>query len=85
MQADGAYQRYANVHYRSAKKITRPGTDIALSLQRTSVEHLLHCFNQTNSDLHLLVEDNIVGGPAIIFHRYHEKDITKKRTSRRNV
>ena len=29
-------------------------------------------FNQTNSDLHKLVKDNIVGGPAIIFHRYHE-------------
>ena len=36
-------------------------------------------FNQTNSDLHLRVKDNIVGGPAIIFHRYHEKDITKIR------
>ena len=36
-------------------------------------------FDQTNSDLHLLVKDNIVGGPAIIFHRYHEKDITKIR------
>ena len=36
-------------------------------------------FNQTNSDLHQLVKDNIVGGPAIIFHRYHEKDITKIR------
>ena len=36
-------------------------------------------FNQTNSDLHLLVKDNIVGGPAIIFHRYHEKDVTKIR------
>ena len=34
-------------------------------------------FNQTNSDLHLHVKDNIVGGPAIIFHRYHEKDVTK--------
>ena len=34
-------------------------------------------FNQTNSDLHLLVKDNIVGGPAIIFNRYHEKDVTK--------
>ena len=31
-------------------------------------------FNQTNSDLHLLV--NIVDGPAIIFHRYHEKNVT---------
>ena len=36
-------------------------------------------FNQTNSDLHLLVKDNIVGGPAIIFHRHHEKDVTKIR------
>ena len=36
-------------------------------------------FNQTNSDLHELVKDNIVGGPAIIFHRYHEKDVTKIR------
>ena len=34
-------------------------------------------FNQTNSDLHLHVKDNIVGGAAIIFHRYHEKDVTK--------
>ena len=34
-------------------------------------------FNKTNSDLHQLVKNNIVGGPAIILHRYHEKDITK--------
>ena len=33
-------------------------------------------FNKTNSDLHHLVRNNIVGGPAIIFRRYHEKDIT---------
>ena len=36
-------------------------------------------FNRTNSDLHHLVKDNIVGGPAIIIHRYHEKDVTKIR------
>ena len=36
-------------------------------------------FNRTNSELHQLVKDNIVGGPAIIFHRYHEKDVTKIR------
>ena len=36
-------------------------------------------FNRTNSDLHQLVKDNIVGGPAIIFHRYHEKDVTRIR------
>ena len=36
-------------------------------------------FNRTNSDLHELVKDNIVGGPAIIFHRYHEKNVTRIR------
>ena len=36
-------------------------------------------FNQTNKDLHHLVKDNIVGGPAIIFHRHHEKNVTKIR------
>ena len=36
-------------------------------------------FNRTNSDLHQLVKDNIVGGPAIIFHRYHENNVTQIR------
>ena len=36
-------------------------------------------FNRTNSDLHQLVKYNIVGGPAIIFHRHHEKGVTKIR------
>ena len=36
-------------------------------------------FNKTNSDLHHLVKDNIVGGPAIICLRYNEKGITKIR------
>ena len=36
-------------------------------------------FNRTNSELHELVKDNIVGGPAIIFHRYHEKNVTRIR------
>ena len=36
-------------------------------------------FYETNKDLHHLVKDNIVGGPAIIFHRFHEKNVTKIR------
>ena len=38
-------------------------------------------FNEKNKDLHDLVKANIVGGPSIIFHRYHEKGVT---TLRRN-
>ena len=36
-------------------------------------------FNNTNKDAHKLVKDNIVGGPAIVFHRYHEKNVTRIR------
>ena len=36
-------------------------------------------FNNTNKDAHKLVKANIVGGPAIIFHRYHEKNVTRIR------
>jgi len=33
-------------------------------------------FNQKDSDLFYLMRDNNVGGPSIIFHRYHEKGKT---------
>ena len=36
-------------------------------------------FNEKNKDLHNLVKDNIIGGPSIIFHRYHEKGVTTLR------
>ena len=36
-------------------------------------------FNEKNKDLHDLVKENIVGGPSIIFHRYHEKGVTTLR------
>ena len=39
-------------------------------------------FNEKNKDFHDLVLDNIIGGPSIIFHRYHEKGVT---TLRQNV
>ena len=36
-------------------------------------------FSQTTKDLHHLVPDNIVDGPAIISHQYHEKNVTNIR------
>ena len=36
-------------------------------------------FNEKNKDMHDLVKENIVGGPSIIFHRYHEKRVTTLR------
>ena len=36
-------------------------------------------FNEKNKDLHHLVKDHVVGGPSLIFHRYHEKGVTTLR------
>ena len=33
-------------------------------------------FGKEQKHLTKLLHDNIVGGPSIIFHRYHEKDVT---------
>ena len=35
--------------------------------------------NEKNKDLHHLVKDHVVGGPSLVFHRYHEKEVTKIR------
>jgi len=32
--------------------------------------------DKRNNDLHRLLKENIVGGPSIVFHRYHERNVT---------
>ena len=59
--------------------ISVPGLSLLYMFNDLSPDTNFVTFNKANSDLHHLVKDNIVGGPAIIFHRYHEKDITKIR------
>ena len=36
-------------------------------------------FDEKDKDLHTTIRNNIVGGPSIIFHRYHEAGVTKIR------
>ena len=36
-------------------------------------------FNEKNKDLHHLVKDHVVGGPSLVFYRYHEKGVTTLR------
>lgn len=36
-------------------------------------------FDEKNKDLYKLFKSNMVGGPSIIFHRYHEKHESKIR------
>ena len=59
--------------------ISVPGLSLLYLFNGLPLDTNFVTFNRTNSDLHQLVKDNIVGGPAIIFHRYHEKDVTKIR------
>ena len=59
--------------------VSVPGLTLIYLFNELPLDTFFTVFNQTNSDLPLLVKDNIVGGPAIIFHRYHEKDVTKIR------
>ena len=53
--------------------ISVPGLSLLYMFNDLPPNTYFTVFNRTNSDLHELVKDNIVGGPAIIFHRYHEK------------
>ena len=59
--------------------ISVPGLSLLYLFSNLPNDTYFTVFNRTNSDAHKLVKDNIVGGPAIIFHRYHEKDVTKIR------
>ena len=59
--------------------ISVPGLALLYLFNNLPKDTFFTIFNKANSDLHHLVKDNIVGGPAIIFHRYHEKDVTRIR------
>ena len=59
--------------------ISVPGLALLYLFNNLPKDTFFTIFNKTNSDLHHLIKDNIVGGPAIIFHRYIEKDVTRIR------
>ena len=59
--------------------VSVPGLTLLYFFNKLPSNIFFTVFNQTNSDLHLLVKENIVRGPAIIFHRYHEKHVTEIR------
>ena len=37
----------------------------------------IHIIDEDNKKVFNLMKDNIVGGASIVFHRYHEKNVTK--------
>jgi len=56
--------------------ISLPGLTLRYMLSNIPKGDYFTIINRTDADLHWLLKEYIVGGPSIIFHRYHEKDVT---------
>ena len=53
--------------------ISLPGVTMRVCFNSiTDPEAEFHLFNEKNKDIYQLFKQNIVGGPSIIFNRYHE-------------
>ena len=50
---------------------------VAMKMIYQSSDSKFDLFNKDNADLYYTFKQNIVGGPSIIFSRFHEKDVTK--------
>lgn len=59
--------------------ITLPGLTLRFLFQKVNLEAPYVLFNKRDKHLHELVQNNLVGGPSIIFHRHHESGVTKIR------
>ena len=69
------YQFYKNRHIDMFKDgISVPGLTLKYMFQGLTDYFTLP--DEKNKDLYHLLNDNIVGGPSIVFHRYNEKDHT---------
>ena len=55
-------------------------TQGVVELYREVCAHLpINLVSEDNRDLYSLVHSNLVGGPSIVFHRYHEAGLTRLR------
>ena len=63
--------------------ITLPG--VARKMLYDSSDSNFALFNSDNADLYYTFKQNIVGGPSIIFTRYHEKGITEIKNIKNNL
>ena len=63
--------------------VTLPG--VARKMLDESSDSKFSLINNDNADLYYTIKKNIVGGPSIIFSRYHEKDVTNIKNLENNV
>ena len=61
------------------RDISIPGLTLLYLFNDLPEKSYFTLFNEKNKDLHQLVKDGIVGGPSLIFQRYHEKGATNIR------
>lgn len=59
--------------------ISIPGVTLTYLFMTLESDIYFSLFDENNKDLYKLFKTNMVGGPSIIFHRYHEKQKTKIR------
>ena len=61
--------------------ISVPGLTLNYLFSLLTPDVYFTLISNQNRDLHSLFKENLVGGPSIVFHRYHEKDLTSLRTA----
>ncbi|GFN95225.1 hypothetical protein PoB_002173100 [Plakobranchus ocellatus] len=59
--------------------VSVPGLTLRYLFKTMPGDHFFSLIREKDKDLHEELRKQIVGGPSIIFHRYHEKGITKLR------
>ena len=63
--------------------ISVPGLTLKYLFSYLSPQTYFSLFDKANCDLYYLIKNNNMGGPSIIFHRYHETGKTKFREAER--
>ena len=75
-------QEYENTHFHTEHVFDEDGNN------QESVkvyDNKVYLINEMNKECFYKLKNNCVGGPSIVFHRYHEKDVTRiSRAIRRN-
>ena len=59
------------------ESISLPGLTQRYLFKNLAKDDYFVGFGEEHKHLYKMLRENIVGGPSIIFHRYHEKDITR--------
>ena len=59
--------------------ISVPGLTLKYLFKTVSPDVTFSLFKEKHKELYYKIKENIVGGPSIVFSRYHEKDVTKIR------